>query len=156
MAITKLVSDSLGAGVGGKVLQVVTDTFTDQTTTSATLATFKTMSITKNNASNKVLIFLSTLAWTDSNGGWSYGKITVLRNGVSTFTTDATNGGESIPNFINTTTAPLWVDSATDTASITYQFQLAKGGNAVSFNLGNSHEAVNGESNYISLMEIDV
>jgi hypothetical protein len=35
---------ALPAGVGGKVLQV-TDTFTDQTTTSA-IATFKTMSIT--------------------------------------------------------------------------------------------------------------
>jgi hypothetical protein len=29
MAITKLVSDSLGAGVGGKVLQVVSATKTD-------------------------------------------------------------------------------------------------------------------------------
>ena len=146
---------ALPAGVGGKVLQVVTDTFADIQTTSGTLATFKTMSINKSNANNKVIITFSTLGMTDSNGGWSYGKITVLRNDVSTFTTDATNGGESIPNYINTTTSPVWVDSGTDTVSITYKFQIAKGGQSGSFTLGGSHEASDGESNYITLMEIE-
>ncbi len=138
----------------GKVLQVITDTFTDQSSSSSTMATFKTMSITKSNANNKIIIVCSTMMQTDSNGGWSYGEIRVLRNDVSTFTTDAVSGGESIPNYINTSVNPTWVDSATDTTSITYKFQFAKNSGAGGSQLGGSHASGNGESNYITLMEI--
>ena len=144
----------LPAGVGGKVLQVITSDFAYVSTTSTTLTTFKTLSITKSNANNKVIIVCSTMMGTDSDGGWSYGKITVLRNDVSTFTTDAVNGGESIPNWILTSVNPTWVDSATDTTAITYKFQFAKNGGSSSAHMGGSHADADGASRYITLMEI--
>ena len=59
MAITKLVSDSLGAGVGGKVLQVVSVTNTTQQTTTSNsyvASTGLTASITPSSTSSKILI----------------------------------------------------------------------------------------------------
>jgi len=61
MAITKLVADSLGTGVGGKVLQVVSATYSTYTTT--TSGTYQnsglTASITPSSTSNKVLILFN-------------------------------------------------------------------------------------------------
>jgi len=62
MAITKLVADSLGTGVGGKVLQVVTSsTSTVASTTSSTyVPTTLAVSITPSSTSNKILIIFNT------------------------------------------------------------------------------------------------
>lgn len=144
---------------GGKVLQVVTDTYTDQNSTSGTFATFKTMSITKSASSNKVIIQLSGLWITDSSGsGWAGGSVRVQRNadsgGATNFATTDFLGGESIPNYVQGSLGNTFVDSGSGT-SISYTFAIAKGTDATSFNLGGSHYAGDGESNYITLTEIE-
>ena len=62
MAITKLVADSLGTGVGGKVLQVVqvvkSDTFSSSSATLVDI-TGLSASITPSSSSNKILVMVS-------------------------------------------------------------------------------------------------
>ena len=149
---------ALPAGVGGKVLQVITDTYSDQNTTSNSFATFKTMAITKSSSSNKVIIQLSGLWKVDSPGsGWSGGSVRVQRNadsgGAANFATTDFIGGESIANIINGSLGNTFVDSGSGT-SISYTFDIAKSTDATSFGLGGSHYAGDGESNYITITEI--
>jgi len=77
MAITKLVSDSLGAGAGGKVLQVVTaTTSTSVTQTANSYATSGlSASITPSSSSNKVLVITSSAISTFGDGSNSSGRV---------------------------------------------------------------------------------
>tara|TARA_S200002703_G_scaffold157890_1_gene166880 strand:- start:131 stop:622 length:492 start_codon:yes stop_codon:yes gene_type:complete len=77
MAITKLVSDSLGAGVGGKVLQVVTaETSTAVSQTAdAFISSGLTASITPSSTSNKILVLTSTQATFQGDGSSSSGRV---------------------------------------------------------------------------------
>ena len=76
MAITKLVSDSLGTGVGGKVLQVVTVTNTTNTFTSNSTSEVDIefnsvvfeLSITPSSASSKIYVMANIPARTSHNG----------------------------------------------------------------------------------------
>lgn len=80
MAITKLVSDSLGAGVGGKILQVVSNTNNSYSSSSSTVPADNsipqntegfevvTVSITPSSASNKLLIILNSFATSSGSG----------------------------------------------------------------------------------------
>ena len=103
MAITKLVSDSLGAGVGGKVLQVVSENFKtafQQTINSSSPQTLNDgtndvdIAITPSSASNKILVSFNLGRVTGSNSGTNFGTLfKIQRNGSDI--TNATGTGVS-------------------------------------------------------------
>lgn len=153
MAITKLVADSLGTGVGGKVLQVVSTTKDDAFNTSSTSLTDitgLTLNITPAASSSKILIF---------------GNISsTFRNYVSTFqlvrgSTNIAIGG-SADTFRGTTsryhagvTDELsmtnhsfhFLDSPNTSSQTTYKIQVKVNGGAIYIN-----DRSNGDSSFIS------
>ena len=156
MALIKLNKLALPTG---NVLQVITDTYADATTTSGTFATIKTMSITKIKSTSTVLIAMSGMHYIDASGsGWAGGSIRVQRNadsgGAANFATTDFLGGESVTNYINGSLGNTFVDSTGTGTSISYTFDIKKSSDATTFGLGGSHHSGDGESNYITLMEI--
>ncbi len=126
MAITKLVSDSLGAGAGGKVLQVITATdSTQRSTTSASFVTASntlSISITPSSASNKIFIIATT---TTINQGNQSAFFTIYRDatnlaGANGFQYTEGNGGvgQELP------TTMSYLDSPSSTSALTYQVYL--------------------------------
>ena len=86
MAITKLVSDSLGAGVGGKVLQVVQGTVGSSsfTTSSTTLQdTGFNVSITPTSTSSKIYVSFQGSAYKDNTSTGSSGVRGQIQNATS-------------------------------------------------------------------------
>ena len=155
MAITKLVSDSLGAGVGGKVLQVVSATdSTFRTTTSTSFVTASNtllLNITPSSTSNKILL-------TANLGGCRYNTsnqqitFTIYRNGTTNIG-DATAGlSHSITtanngyDFTDSITL-LAYDSPATTSSTSYQVYFKTTASTVGLNQ-------NGALAHIIAMEI--
>jgi hypothetical protein len=131
MAITKLVSDSLGAGVGGKVLQVIqsvkTDTFTS-TSTSFTDITGLSVSITPTSTSNKILVMVHLMGHGQS--GANHGLFRLLRDSTVIYAGDTAGNrascfGDSITADVNGAEAnvAIYLDSPSTTSSITYKIQ---------------------------------
>ena len=90
MAITKLIADSLGAGVGGKVLQVVHQQLGSSASTSSTsYVDVLSASITISSGSNILLLSTKSTYGVDGSAniwkGASYGNY--LLNGTSIFQT---------------------------------------------------------------------
>ena len=69
MAITKLIADSLGTGVGGKVLQVVNTEFQTSFTTTSTSATDTgiALSITPSSTNSRILLETNIPQRTEQN-----------------------------------------------------------------------------------------
>tara|TARA_B110000503_G_C6842501_1_gene287428 strand:- start:61 stop:564 length:504 start_codon:yes stop_codon:yes gene_type:complete len=127
MALSKILSESLATGVGGKVLQVVSSFKSDTASTSSTTFTSLglSVSITPSSASNKILIL------TDAKIGHSTGQIryvALFKDGaiISTGDTAGTriktgitltdgDGGQKIEPYVAT-----FLDSPATTSSITY------------------------------------
>jgi hypothetical protein len=131
MAITKLVTDSLGAGVGGKVLQVVTATdSTERTTTSTSFVTGSntlSVNITPSSTSSKIFVTCNFTYQTPSGTASFF---------VSLFK-DSTNLGNSTNGFGNIFDGDSYyrgnatlqiLDSPSTTSEVTYQFYLRVGG----------------------------
>ena len=117
MAITKLVSDSLGAGVGGKILQVVnaTDSTNRNTTSTSFVTASNTLSvnITPSSTSSKIFLISSFTAYSSSNNFY-------------TFYRGATNLGHSSYGLGQSATTwgvqtISYLDSPSSTSSLTYQ-----------------------------------
>ena len=104
MAITKLISDSLGAGVGGKVLQVVqtakTDTFTT-TSTSYVDVTGLSASITPSSTSSKILILVD---FTNCITG-QLADLKVIRNSTDIYIGDSAGSRSRAKQSFNRTDA---------------------------------------------------
>jgi hypothetical protein len=126
----------LPAGVGGKVLQVVTATDTTQRNTTSTsfVTASNTLSvnITPSSSSNKIFL-TTTFASYNNNTGKSMGA-TIFRD-----STDIGNGTWGLLNryddtgrTIGASTALTVLDSPSSTSEITYQvyFKTESGGNA--------------------------
>jgi len=77
IADAQITSAKLASGVGGKVLQVVTGTSTDYTSTSSTgfVATSLTVSITPSSSSNKILVICSNGSLFSPSGQTIFGTI---------------------------------------------------------------------------------
>ena len=136
MAITKLIADSLGTGVGGKVLQVVSATKTntfDSTSTSFVDITDYNVSITPSSSSNKVLIqgflTLSGNVWSTAGAYFQLvrGSTNILtssgssNNGTFVFAHEAGSENASTKG-----TSPChfsFLDSPSTTSSTTYKVQ---------------------------------
>ena len=147
MAITKLIADSLGAGVGGKVLQVVVgQSNTNISSTSATFAdTSLTANITPSATSSKILVMVNQVSLF-KNAGTQIGlklfkdtsELTSIRYQLDTNSTTRQHMGYSFS----------FLDTPSSTSELTYktQFNNEQGTDTV-------HVQKNGNST-ITLMEI--
>ena len=130
MAITKLVSDSLGAGAGGKVLQVLqsvkTDTFTTTSTSFVDVANLS-QSITPSSASNKILIIVNVHAITTS---LAYGNIVRDSTNIGIGETSGSRISCTLGNFSEGNTnrshefSMTFLDSPSTTSATTYKLQV--------------------------------
>jgi hypothetical protein len=140
MAITKLVSGSLGTGVGGKVLQVVTAEYSTAVTQTASSYTTSGLSasITPSSTSNKILITTSCSARFFGDGSSSSGRnalIAIFRGtvsdtklqeqyiGLSDRTADSSSGTQSMMNV-----AFNYLDSPATTSAQTYTIGISGSG----------------------------
>jgi len=143
MAIITLNNNSLSgvtalpAGVGGKVLQVVTATdATQRSTTSGTFVTASntlSVSITPSSASNKIFIAVSSHAQ-GGGGNWSF-YYTIYRNA-----TDLDSGGNGMQRIYTSLYVPMAMsilDSPNTTSATTYQVYMRSNGGTVYLNSGN-------------------
>ena len=158
MAITKLVADSLGTGVGGKVLQVVQSSTTTQVvnTTSTYSDTTLTASITPSSSSNKILILIcQSIQWYSTSAGGS-AKWQLLRDATVIYEPTPTAetlfsydyGGSGLNLYFNN---PLdYLDTPSTTSSVTYKTRIAIG--AYGGNQANAQ--YNNNKSFITLMEI--
>ena len=124
MAITKLVSDSLGAGVGGKVLQVVQAKKTTQTSIIGDGAVGLSQSITPSSSSSKILVMVNldgvTLD-TDNHYGEFLLKLsdgTVLRDFAYP------TGWNTVDNANETTPSMTWLHEPNTTSQLTYEIHF--------------------------------
>lgn len=125
MAITKLVADSLGTGVAGKVLQVVTATDETPRTTSSTsyVTASNTLSvtITPTSTSNKVFVTMCTTVSSPADT-WA-GQVTIFRGGTNLATSQFINAhGTSTYQVEGGAISVL--DSPNTTSATTYQVYI--------------------------------
>jgi len=125
---------TLPAGVGGKILQVVTGTKTDKlSTTSTSYVDVVSASITPSSTSSKILI-LVRLSWCTT--GHSFAKL--LRGATSIALGDAAGVREQVSlyngNYGATyhieSSSLTWLDSPSTTSSTTYKIQVASAYNS--------------------------
>jgi len=132
MAITKLVADSLGTGVGGKVLQVVQATTSTNSETSSTsfVTTGLSASITPSSTSNKILAICS-FGGGNNNGASGAGLehiYTLYRNSTD-LGAASSKGFNPVTYYTASGNAPIlysipvsinYLDSPSTTSSTTY------------------------------------
>jgi hypothetical protein len=131
MAITKLVTDSLGAGVGGKVLQVVQgSTTTSKNTTSLTYVDSNlSASITPSSSSNKILVVVNQLIRITENSSNTGGGIQIVRDSTAIY------GGEAAYRFFLLSTGSTavelyqtvnlnYLDTPSTASAVTYKTQI--------------------------------
>jgi hypothetical protein len=129
----------LAAGVGGKVLQVVTAT--DSTSRSTSSTSFVTasnglsVSITPSSNSNKIFIETNFTAWLD---GTSEAKFTIFRNATNLGTVNGMvvlfNGASG--SQITIPSGMSYLDSPNSTSALTYQVYVKLSSGTVNFILG--------------------
>jgi len=151
MAIDKILSTSLGSGVGGKIGQVVsvakTDTFTT-TSTSYTDITGLSISITPSASSSKILIIPSIYLGPDEDAGADVRLMrdtTPIAVGDSAGNRDSTTFGADF-SFSGTDVVGLnlslsFLDSPSTTNSVTYKLQGIAYGLGGLFINRSSHDA---------------
>jgi len=135
MPLSKILSASLGSGVGGKVLQVVSTTKTDTFSTSSTSfvdVTGLSVSITPSSASNKILVIASIYA--GNNTQYSHARLVRGSTAICIGDANSSNTRGSFNNFYtgdnNTYKSGTqnYLDSPATTSSTTYKIQIATGG----------------------------
>tara|TARA_R100000655_G_scaffold41045_1_gene76866 strand:- start:308 stop:787 length:480 start_codon:yes stop_codon:yes gene_type:complete len=142
---------SLPAGVGGKILQVVTATdSTQRTTTSTSYVTASntlTANITPSATSSKVLIMLSTTGFNASN---NYSYYTIYRDSTNVASNSSQNELSAVYGDGGVNIVPLHIshlDSPNTTSQVTYQAYMKVNGSTGYFN-------VNGNTGSITLLEV--
>lgn len=160
MALVRLNNQSISSvtalpsGVGGKVLQVVTGTYADLTSTSTTFTEFTSLSITKISASNKVLVgFYGTCHInSNSNTNWTGGSVRVYVGGSVRFNS-AYRGG-ILNDWVSNGFGCNWIDDNGE-ASTTYSFRVACiGADTSSFGISGLHEGTGTMPQLITLTEL--
>ena len=175
MAITKLITDSLGAGVGGKVLQVVsttkTDTFGVTATTTKTAVTGLTVNITPSSSLNKIFVMVSLAVSNNEQANSTRGRITRTIGGTETLLDEGDSAGSrdtaSFDIYQNNgnhqeKVSMSFLDSPLSTAQCTYGVKLNTGGASgnILVNKSNTDASANFDqtrtSSTITVMEIGV
>ena len=151
MALTRLGTNAITAlpsGVGGKVLQVVNQRFTNYvTSTSNTYAdTGLTASITPSSASNKVLITISLSSGFSGTGGNINAQL--LRDSTTVETYSRLSFGSN--SHINVQGCYMFLDTPSSTNSLTYKLQWKVDASTARINDSSSANP----SSTITLMEV--
>ena len=142
---------ALPAGIGGKVLQVVTSSYGTEVGSSSNVYadTGLTASITPSSASSTILVTVHQVGLGKETGNTS-GKLKLLRDSTDLIVFEESYG------YTNTVTANriggasvVYVDSPATTSSITYKTQFASGANTAS-----AVVQFNSSDSTICLMEI--
>ena len=117
---------TLPSGVGGKILQVVSQTYSNldtRTTSSSAVATGLTASITPSSVSSKVLVQMNPTLFNDA---WSQTgceiEIFIYRNGTSIYKMYANNWTDIDVNPIDLTV----LDTPSSTSSVTYTLYIRR------------------------------
>ncbi len=165
MAITKLITDSLGTGVGGKVLQVVqtvkTDTFTTNSTSFVDV-TGLSATITPSSTSNKILILYEIMV--SANSSQFYIKL--LRGSTDIYIGDSAGSRKRVtnnhwlgdPNNMFSSVIN-YLDSPNTTSATTYKIQAHTQNSSLAFCVnrtqsdGDTSNMPRGSSS-ITLMEV--
>lgn len=168
MAITKLVSDSLGAGVGGKILQIVSSKFTSPVTvTTGTSNSFAdstiTASITPSSTSSKILVFFNVSVATLTSGD-NRPRLRLQRNstaigvGTSVGSRIAATAGvirDNADDYEPLTVPMLWYDSPASTSELTYKIAAAtNGASAETVYFNRSKSDTNNNDNVRSVTQV--
>jgi hypothetical protein len=136
MAITKLITDSLGAGVGGKVLQVVSTPKTDTFSTSSTSFTDITglsVAITPSATSSKILVMMDVVGGSGNNISIFLRLMrntTAIHVGTDVGNRIASTAGASddpYDQFAMSMTGTV-LDSPSSTSEVTYKVQMSTEG----------------------------
>jgi hypothetical protein len=136
-AVRKMTKANLVAGIGGKVIQVVTATdSTERSTTSTSYVTGSntlSVSITPSSTSNKILIVTSFLGFQGTGRGtWS------LYRGATNLTTNGIMYNDWNSSAVNVYIGYSYLDSPSSTSSLTYQPYMKISSGTVYMNVGNS------------------
>jgi len=133
MALTKINNNTLSAitglpaGVGGKVLQVVTATYATETDTSSTsyADTGLSASITPSSTSSKILVLVNQTGLTKSTSD-NAGKIQLVRDATALimFENDFGRTASTALNMVGGT-GTNYLDSPATTSATTYKTQFA-------------------------------
>lgn len=138
MPLSKILSASLGSGVGGKVLQVVSANTTSSTatTSSSMVATGLEASITPSSTSNKILVMVLG-GEGDTGGNNQIFNLSIFRNN----TTNLGNGNNGTGTIYGTSSRLQGIpstgvyDDPSSTSSTTYTLYIRAGnGGTVTFN----------------------
>ena len=131
MAITKLITDSLGAGVGGKVLQVVSAVFGSQTSTTSTSDsdTGLNANITPSSTSSKILVQVTHNGVLKYTGATGLGvKIKLFRNTTELDVLSSEAGWNNTSQYSDVgAVSNDYLDSPNTTSQINYKTTLACG-----------------------------
>jgi hypothetical protein len=168
MAITKLIANSLGTGVGGKVLQVV-QTFKSDAFSSTSDGFFDitglSVAITPSSASNKILVISDLAIGSSDINAFNHGfKVLRGSTNVGISTAGSTNfsggvnmylsGGQYAWLFGN---MKMFLDSPSTTSATTYKIQGTKNGADGTFYVNRKGaDTTIGGTSAITVMEIAV
>lgn len=136
---------------GGKVLQVVSATYSTQASTTSTSYQDSglTATITPSSASSKILVFTSNLFYVDrQTAGQVLGKMNLVRGTTQIFEQNQIGSGDA-NSYLTTNVAFSYLDSPATTSATTYKQQYARVMNA-----GTVYVQFNGSNASIILMEI--
>ena len=132
---------ALPTGLGGKVLQVVTNTHAtrfETTSTSFVAATGYTVAITPSSSSNKVFVMISTILDNKASGRLAYATLYRTISGGSA--TDIINDAEGIAvgysggDRVFTPTTLSALDSPNTTSAVTYQVYVKSASGEIGIN----------------------
>jgi hypothetical protein len=172
MAITKLIADSLGAGVGGKVLQVVTTNKTDtfaSTSSSQVDVTGLSVNITPSSTSSKIFVIVSLAVSNNNSVNSTRGRIvrvisaveTPLDNGDTAGSRDTASFDIYQSNGNHQEKVSLsYLDSPSTLSQCTYKIKLNNDGSSGDFYVNRAHTDGSGSfsqvrtSSTITVMEI--
>jgi len=152
MAITKLIADSLGTGVGGKVLQVVSANFTtaESTTNSSFTGSTRRLSITPSSTSSKVYIIFTTAGANNNNS--NHIAYTLYRETDSTHLGSSSEGfaqGYAGGGFGYWTVGINYLDSPSTTSAVEYRAYFKNGAGGTTAYMGRGDA-----KSVLTLMEI--
>ena len=136
---------------GGKVLQVVSATYSTVASTSSTSYQDSglTASITPSSATSKILVLTSNMFLCDRpSAGQVLGKINLVRDATQIFEQNEIGSGTA-DSYMSSNVAFSYLDSPSTTSSITYKQQFARVMNA-----GTVYVQYNSSNASIILMEI--
>jgi hypothetical protein len=147
------------AGASGKVLQVVSATYTTQTNIASTTFTDTglSLSITPSATTSKILVLIQQSMYSDRLTNQTGGGLQLLRGGTTLISTDPEmfyfQAAGATSTISGTTLPQTYLDSPSTTSATTYKMQMKA---ASTSNSGKVIAQVNSNPSTITLLEIGI